>query len=286
MPDFFINALIAGTLIAVIAGPLGCFVVWRRMAYFGGAIAHSALLGVALALLAGGLLLDAATSPDDPAYRVGSFLINDPWPVVLVVSLLLAGGLLALQRRHLLASDTLLGIVAHGSLAVGLLIVASMASLRIDVMSYLFGDILGIDDANVRILLLPGIAVLALLVWQWRALLAITVNAEMAAVEGIHVGRTELMFVLMLACVVALGIRVVGVLLIVSMLIIPPATARRMSNTPVYMAVMASVIGVFDVWAGLAASWYLDLPAGPAIVAVSMVLFMTVMLLPGERRSG
>ncbi len=286
MPDFFINALIAGTLIAVIAGPLGCFVVWRRMAYFGGAIAHSALLGVALALLIGGLLLDAAASPDDPVYRVGSFLINDPWPVVLVVSLLLAVGLLALQRRHLLANDTLLGIVAHGSLAVGLLIVASMASLRIDVMSYLFGDILGIDDANVRILLLPGIAVLALLVWQWRALLAITVNAELAAVEGIHVGRTELMFVLMLACVVALGIRVVGVMLIVSMLIIPPATARRMVNTPVYMAVMASVIGMFDVWAGLAASWYLDLPAGPAIVAVSMVLFMAVMLLPGERRSG
>ncbi len=283
MPDFLINALIAGTLIAIIAGPLGCFVVWRRMAYFGAAIAHSALLGVALALLAGNLLLDAATSPGDLGYRAGSSLVNDPWPVVLFVSLSLAAGLLVLQRRHLLANDTLLGIVAHGSLAIGLLIVASMASLRVDVMSYLFGDILGIDRAAVWALSLPGIAVLALLVREWRPLLATTVNAELAAVEGINIRRTELIFVLMLACVVALGIRLVGVLLIVSMLIIPPATARRVANTPVHMATVASVIGVFDVWAGLAMSWHLDLPAGPTIVTVSMMLFMAVMLLPEER---
>lgn len=286
MPDFFVHALLAGTLLAIIGGPLGCFVVWRRMAYFGAAIAHSGLLGVALALLAGGLLLDAAGSPDEPGYRLGNALVSDPWPAVLVVSLLLAVVLLVLQRRQLLASDTLLGIVAHGSLAVGLLIVASMASLQVDVMSYLFGDILAVDGADVVMLAVPGVAVLALLVGKWRPLLAMTVNVDMAAVEGVNVRRTELIFVLMLACVVALGIRLVGVLLIVSMLIIPPATARRLVSTPVHMAIAASVIGMFDVWAGLAACWYFDLPAGPTIVTVSMLLFLAVMLLPNAPQSG
>jgi len=283
VPEFIINALLAGTLLAIIGGPLGCFVVWRRMAYFGAAIAHSGLLGVALALLTGSLLLDAADNSNDPGYRLGSTLVNDPWPAVLIVSLLLAMGLLILQRRHLLASDTLLGIVAHGSLAVGLLIVASMASLQVDIMSYLFGDILAVGDADIIMLAVPGIAVLALLVGNWRPLLAATVNADIAAAEGINIRRTELLFVLMLACVVALGIRLVGVLLIVSMLIIPPATARRLTNTPVHMAIAASVISVLDVWAGLAACWYFNLPAGPTIVTVSMLLFIAVMLLPEQK---
>lgn len=280
MPDFILNALIVGTLIAIMAGPLGCFVVWRRMAYFGAAIAHSALLGVALALLIGGLLLDASTSANEIGYRVGQSLVDDPWPIVLILSLLLAVGLLYLQRRHLLASDTLLGIFAHGSLAVGLLIVAMMASLRIDVMAYLFGDILSIDATDVWLLSILCMAVITGLLHQWRPLLSATVNVDMAAVEGVNTRRTELIFVLMLACVVALGMRIVGVLLIISMLIIPPATARRLVNSPAQMAMLSSIIGVMDVWAGLGLAWYFDLPAGPAIVTVSMILFAGMMLVP------
>lgn len=285
MPDFIVNALIVGTLIAVMAGPLGCFVVWRRMAYFGAAIAHSGLLGVALALLVGGMLLEATTSIDSPFYRIGNALINDPWPVVLLLSLFLAIGLLFLQRRHLLASDTLLGIVAHGSLAVGLLIVAMMESLRIDIMSYLIGDILSIDQVDVWILSALGIGVITLMYGQWRALLSTTVNADLAAVEGINTRRTELIFVLMLACVIAVGMRIVGVLLIISMLIIPPATARRLVDAPVQMAAVSSVIGVVDVWVGLAISWYMDLPAGPAIVTVSMVLFLLLFMMPARKEN-
>jgi len=170
--------------------------------------------------------------------------------------------------------------VAHGSLAIGLLIVAMMATLRIDVMAYLFGDILSIDDTDVVVMAVLAIAVIALIINQWRRLLSSTVNADLAAVEGVNTHRTELIFVLMLACVVALGMRVVGVLLIISMLIIPPATARRIVRTPQQMAVVASVIGVLDVWLGLTMAWYMDLPAGPAIVAVSMVFFIVGMFIP------
>ena len=280
MPDFILNALIVGTLIAIMAGPLGCFVVWRRMAYFGAAIAHSALLGVALALLLGGFLIGQSADGSAISHQLGASLVEDPWPVVLIMSLLLAVGLMMLQRRHLLASDTLLGIVAHGSLAIGLLIVAMMATLRIDVMAYLFGDILSIDDTDVVVMAVLAIAVIVLIINQWRRLLSSTVNADLAAVEGVNTHRTELIFVLMLACVVALGMRVVGVLLIISMLIIPPATARRIVRTPQQMAVVASVIGVLDVWLGLTMAWYMDLPAGPAIVAVSMVFFIVGMFIP------
>jgi zinc transport system permease protein len=282
MPDFLLNALLVGTLIAAMAGPLGCLVVWRRMAYFGAAIAHSALLGVALALVVGGYLLSMSTDQASLLYRTGHSLVEDPWPVVLLVSLLLSIVLLVLQRRHLLASDTLLGIVAHGSLAIGLLIVAAMVTLRIDVMSYLFGDILSIDQTDLVLMALLSIAVLGLLARYWRQLLSSTVNSELALIEGVDVRKIELLFVLMLACVVALGMRVVGILLIISMLIIPPATVRKRVTTPLQMAIGASLVGILDVWLGLAFSWFADLPAGPSIVAASVVLFVLGMLLPGK----
>ena len=280
MPDFLVNAFIVGTLVAIMGGPLGCFVVWRRMAYFGAAIAHSALLGVALSLMLGSFLLGLAADERALSSQLGRSMVEDPWPMVLVVSLLLAIGLLLLQRRHLLASDTLLGIVAHGSLAIGLLLVAAMATLRIDVMSYLFGDILSIDTLDLVMMTGLGVIVLLLLVKFWRPLLSTTVNIDLAITEGINVRLVELVFVLMLASVVALGMRAVGVLLIISMLIIPPATIRSFVTTPSQMAVGATVIGVIDVWLGLAFSWFADLPAGPSIVAVSMLFFIAGMLIP------
>lgn len=282
MPDFLFNALVVGSMIAMMAGPLGCFVVWRRMAYFGAAIAHSALLGVALAFVLGGLLLSLAGPVDSLGHQVGQLLVDDPWPVVLLLSLLIAVALLYLQRRQLLANDTLLGIVAHGSLAIGLLMVAAMESLRIDIMSYLFGDILSIDSTDMWLQTALGLCVIAILIHQWRPLLSNTVNPELAAVEGVRTRRTELVFVLMLAFVVALGMRIVGVLLIISMLIIPPATARRLVGSAHHMAIVSSVIGVLDVWLGLALAWHFDWPAGPAIVSVSMLFFILVMLFPRQ----
>lgn len=285
MPDFMLHALVVGTVIAIMAGPLGCFVVWRRMAYFGAAIAHSALLAIALSLFVGSALMSAALSSQDIGFRIGQSLVEDPGPFVLLGSLLLAYVLLILRRRHLLASDTLLGIVAHGSLALGLLLVAMMESLRIDLMSYLFGDILSIGLRDLYVVLGLGLVVLILMARYWQALLSSTVNAALAQVEGVNTHRVELLLVLLLACVIALGMRIVGVLLIISMLIVPPATARKLVSTPRQMAITASLIGVLDVWAGLALAWQLDLPAGPAIVTVSTLLFILVFALPERQNS-
>ena len=284
MPEFMLHAWVAGTAVAVVCGPLGCFVVWRRMSYFGAAIAHSALLGVAMSLLLGGALLGAAEG--GAARNIGRFLLDDPWPMVLLVSLIVAVVLLLLQRRRVLSQDTLLGIVAHGSLAAGLLIVAAMETLRIDVMAWLFGDILGLSRADVWGFALAASAALGVLLWQWRPLLSSTVNADIAMVEGVNTAKTELIFVLLLACIVALGLRVVGALLIISMLIIPPAAARRLAKTPRHMAAFATLIGVLGVCSGLALSWFANLPAGPSIVAILMTLFLAAMALPEQRGRG
>nr|VFJ58216.1 MAG: zinc transport system permease protein [Candidatus Kentron sp. FM]VFJ58575.1 MAG: zinc transport system permease protein [Candidatus Kentron sp. FM]VFK11560.1 MAG: zinc transport system permease protein [Candidatus Kentron sp. FM] len=254
MDDFFIRALLGGVGIAVVAGPLGCVVVWRRMAYFGAALSHSALLGVALGFLAG-------VSTD-----VG----------ILVFCLIFAGLLSLLERQRLLASDTLLGILAHGSLALGLIALASMEALRIDLNAYLFGDVLAITRRDLYLIYALAILVLGVLLAIWRPLLSATVQEDLAAVEGVPVERVRLMFVLLMACVIAIGMKVVGVLLIVSLLIIPPAAARYLAATPERMAIIAALLGGGAAVGGLAASLRWDIPTGPAIVVVAALLFVLV----------
>lgn len=258
MDDFLLRALAGGVGVALAAGPLGCIVVWRRMAYFGGALSHSALLGVAL----------------------GVMLSINLTLAILVFCLLLATLLVLLEHQRLLASDTLLGILAHATLALGLVAVSFMENTRVDLMAYLFGDILAVDRGD--LLLIWGLSLGALigLSLLWRPLLAITVNEELAAVEGISVGRVKLIFVLLIAAVIAVGMKIVGILLIISLLIIPPAAARRLSATPEQMAVGASAVGVVSVLLGLYGSVEWDLPSGPAIVVAATGLFGLSLLTP------
>nr|VFJ42452.1 MAG: zinc transport system permease protein [Candidatus Kentron sp. DK]VFJ48119.1 MAG: zinc transport system permease protein [Candidatus Kentron sp. DK] len=254
MDDFLLRALAGGAVIAMVAGPLGCVVVWRRMAYFGAALSHSALLGIAL-----GFLIGVST-------EIG----------ILAFCLLFAMALALLERQKILASDTLLGILAHGSLALGLITITLMDQLRIDLNAYLFGDILAITGQDLY--LIHGLAVLVLgaLALIWRPLLSATIQEDLAAVEGVPVERVRFVFILMMACVIAIGMKVVGVLLIVSLLIIPPAAARPISHTPERMAIVSSFFGVASVVAGLGASVYWDVPTGPAIVVAATVLFLSV----------
>ncbi|MDS7597039.1 metal ABC transporter permease [Agrobacterium tumefaciens] len=255
--DFFIRAMIAGIGVALTVGPLGCFVVWRRMAYFGDTMAHSALLGVALSLL---------------------FQINLTLSVFLVasvVSLLL----LVLQRRRALSADALLGILSHSALAIGLVIVAFMTWVRIDLVSFLFGDILAVTTTDIALIWGGGLVVIAAMIALWRPLLASTVNAELAEAEGLRPERAKLMFTLLMALVIAIAMKVVGIMLITSLLIIPAATARRFSATPEVMAVIASLIGAIAVVGGLMGSLTYDTPSGPSIVVAAVVLFV-VSLLP------
>lgn len=256
MDDFFIRALVGGVGVALVAGPLGVFVVWRRMAYFGAAMAHSALLGVAL----------------------GFLLAVDLNLAVIVVCIALALLLVALQRQQALATDTLLGILAHGALAVGLVVLAFVETLRVDLMSYLFGDVLAVTSHDLAWIYGGGAVVLIALAAIWRPLLAATVHEELAEVEGVRVGAVRLAFMLLLAVVIAVGLKVVGILLVTSLLIVPAAAARWLARTPEQMALWASAIGAVAVIAGLGGSLAWDTPAGASIVVAAMALFALVTL--------
>ena len=258
MPDFLLNALLAGLALALVAGPLGSFVVWRRMAYFGETLSHAALLGVAL-----GLLLDV-----------------HPTLAVITGCLLLAVLLVALQQRRPLASDTLLGILAPTTLALGLVVMSFMRDVRVDLIGYLFGDLLAVGSADLFWIIGASAVVLLALLALWRPLLATTVHEELARVEGLPVAGLRLALVLLIALVIAIAMKIVGVLLITSLLIIPAASAQRHARTPEQMALGASLLGMLAVVGGLALSWYLDTPAGPSIVVTAAALFLVSFVVP------
>ena len=251
MDEFLLRALLAGLAVALVTGSLGTFVVWRRMAYFGDTLAHSALLGVSL-----GILLELNLNL-----------------AITLVCLLLALALVALQSRRELASDTLLGILSHSALALGLVAVSFAEEIRVDLMGYLFGDILAVSRGDLVWIGLGAGLALVLLLLLWRPLLAMTVHEELAQVEGVKVARTRLLFMLLIALVIATAMKVIGILLITSLLIIPAATARHYVRTPEQMAVLAAAIGMLAVSGGLFGSYRWDLPAGPAIVVTAAIMF-------------
>ena len=258
MPDFLLNALLAGLALALVAGPLGSFVVWRRMAYFGDTLAHAALLGVAV-----GLLLDVS-----------------PTLAVTVGCVLLAVLLVTLQQRQPLAADTLLGILAPSTLSLGLVVLSFNREVRIDLPGYLFGDLLAVGPSDLLWIVAGSALVLACLLALWRQLLAVTVHEELAQVEGLPVAGLRLALVLLIALVIAVAMKIVGVLLITSLLIIPAAAAQRHSRTPEQMAIGASLLGMLAVGGGLSLSWFEDTPAGPSIVVCAASLFLLSLALP------
>ncbi|BBK33090.1 zinc transport system permease protein [Stella humosa] len=252
MDDFLWRALLAGIGVALMAGPLGCFVVWRRMAYFGDTLAHAALLGVAI-----GYLLDI-----------------DLVLGVVGTSLALALLLVAIERRRLVPTDTLLGILAHSGLAIGLVVIAFVETLRVDLMAYLFGDLLAVSHADLW--WIGGAAAVALptLAWAWRSLVAVTVSEDLASVEGVPVTLARILFPALLALVVAVAMKAVGVLLVTALLILPAAAARRLARTPEAMALLAALIGAVAVTGGLGLSLRWDTPAGPSAVVVALAIFL------------
>lgn len=256
LDDFFVRAIVAGVGVALVAGPLGCFIVWRRLAYFGDTLSHSALLGVALALI----------------------LQVNITAAVFAVSAAVALSLLTLQRRANLSSDSLLGLLAHASLALGLLALAFLSSVRVDLMGFLFGDILAVSVADLAVIYLGGAAVMLVLVFVWRPLFAATVNYELAEAEGLRPDRANVIFMLLMATVIAISMKIVGVLLITALLIIPAATARRMARGPEAMAVIASATGVVAVVVGLFGSLEWDTPSGPSVVVAALFLFLLALL--------
>jgi zinc transport system permease protein len=260
--DFLTRAAAAGVGVAVAAGPLGCFVVWRRMAYFGDATAHAAILGVALALAL------------DLSVFVG----------VAAVSLLMAATVSGLAGRGV-AMDTLLGVLAHSALAAGLVAVSFLVGVRMDLAAYLFGDILAVSRADLFVIWGGAALVLLLLWWRWSALLTATLDADLAGASGVDARREQLILTLALAITVAVALKVVGALLIASMLIIPAAAARPLARTPEVMAALAAGFGAAAALGGLWTALRFDTPTGPTIVTLAASLFLATMLAGALRRT-
>jgi len=260
LQDFMVRAALAGIGVAAAAGPLGCFVVWRRMAYFGDATAHAAILGVALAL--------ATELPIFAGVVVAA----------LAMALTVSAGL---GRSY--AMDTALGVAAHAALAAGLVALSALEGVRIDLMGYLFGDILAVGRTDLATIWLGALAVIALIAGRWDRLLASTLNADLAAAEGGHPARDRLVLTVTLALLVALALKVVGALLITAMLIVPAAAARPFARGPEAMALIAAALGAAAVVTGLAASLHLDAPAGPGIVVAAVAIFTLANLIDRMR---
>ncbi|NOH97881.1 zinc ABC transporter permease subunit ZnuB [Vibrio sp. 99-70-13A1] len=252
MLEFLLPSILAGLGIALIAGPLGSFVVWRKMAYFGDTLAHASLMGLALGFL---------------------FNIN-LYFALLICCLMLAVLLVTLQKQKLVATDTLLGILAHSALSLGLVAVSFLDNVRVDLMSYLFGDLLAVSPTDL-VFIYTGAAVIGLVLFIfWRPLLSTTVNEDLAAVDGINIDLMRLILMLLVGIVIAVGMKFVGALIMTSLLIIPAATARKFSSTPEQMAFLASVIGSIAVFGGLSLSWFYDTPAGPSVVISAAAMFI------------
>ena len=260
LDDFIWRSALAGIALALASGPLGCFVVWRRMAYFGDATAHAAILGVALSL----------------AFSISIFI------GVMVAALAMAFMILSLSGR-MFAVDTLLGVAAHGALALGLVAITFIPGVRVDLSAYLFGDILAVGRVDLLVICMGSALVLLVLWLRWERLLLLTLNVDLAAARGVDTRRESMILVGILAVLVAVAIKIVGALLITAMLIIPAAAARPISRTPEWMAGVAVTAAVIAVVGGLSASFYWDTPTGPSIVVAASVLFAAATLLTIRR---
>jgi len=254
MIDLLIFPMLTGLSIAAISGPLGCFVVWNRMAYFGDTLAHASLLGVSLALL----------------FSLNLYL------GIFTVCFGIATLLLFFNENLLLPRDTLLGIFAHGCLALGLVLASFIDNMQFDLMAFLFGDILSVGIAELGLIASLALISLLILKWQWRALLMTSIDTELAQVEGVNVRFQRALLLFLLATVIAVAIKVIGVLLISSLLIIPAASARLKAKTPIIMAIMAALLAANAVIGGLLFSWFIDTPAGPSIVLCSFIIFIVL----------
>lgn len=260
LDDFLTRAALAAVGVALAAAPLGSMVVWRRMAYFGDATAHAAVLGVALAL-----------GFEAPIF-VGTLM------VAVAMALVVA----RLTGREM-ASDMVLGVLSHSALAFGLVAVSFVPGARLDLSSYLFGDILAVSRGDLLLIWCGALLVCGLMAWRWQALLTATLSQDLAHAAGISPRRERYILMLALAVVVAVAIKVVGALLIGAMLIIPPAAARGFARSPEDMALGALAIGMFSALGGLWAAWHLDTPAGPSIVCVAALCFVGTLFMRAGR---
>jgi zinc transport system permease protein len=268
---FFWRAVIGAGMLGLVAGPIGCFVLWRRMAYMGASIAEMALLGAALGLL---LHISPLLGVLGVSLTV-ALLLARPWRVGVL------GGANSDPRGSLIPADTLIGLIGHAGLALGFVALAALETVRADLLGYLFGDVLALSNSDIAWIVAMGIVALGVLAMIWRPLLADTVSPEILAAEhGVaKTVRVQSIFLVLVAALIAFGLKIVGALLIVALLIIPPAAARPFANRPETMIWLSAAIGAASAPLGLSAAFATDIPAGPAIVLAAAALFVVSSLL-------
>jgi zinc transport system permease protein len=260
--DFMARAMVGGMGIALVAGPLGSIIVWRRMANFGDALAHSTLLGLCFALLLNIHIYIGLTS----------------------VCILVACSLALFSRQQHLANDTILCMLAYATLAIGLILATVLKGIRVDLLGYLYGDILSVNNTDLIWIYCVDAIVFLSFLKIWRPILSMTVHEDLAKVEGVPILAMQWILVVIMAVVFSVAMKLVGILLITALLIIPASAARQISKTPEKMAIVASIIGMISVFGGIQISFNWDWPAGPAIVVVAMTLFVASVLATGVRK--
>lgn len=256
MDNFILNAILAGVGIALITGLLGCFVVWKKMAYFGDSLSHSAVLGIGVGLYLG------------INYNISIIFI------ILIFALLLS----YLQNRSSFSNDTLLGILAHGSLSIGIIFISMSKNTNFNLEAILFGDILVVSKLEIYSIYLIAILVYVLIICNWKSLLLNIINKDLAKSQNINNFKMDLILTSLMALVIAVSIQIIGVLLIISMLIIPASTAKQLVNNPRNMVIISTIIAILTLLAGILLSYNFDIPSGPAIIMVNFVLFLIVTL--------
>lgn len=262
--DYVLRAVVAGIGVAMMAGPLGCFIVWQKLAYFGDTMAHSALLGVAFALL----------------FNINIIL------GIFIIAIIVSLALYILQMKEKLSGDSLLGILSHSTLAIGLVLIGFMTWTNIDINSYLFGDILAVSPTDLIIIWCGCVIVLLTLFFLWNPLLTLTIDADIAKAENMKPERARFLFMFLLAIVIAVAINIIGILLITALLIIPAATARRFSSSPERMAILAALIGIIGTILGLYSSFLFDSRSGPSVVVTLFIMFIASRLIMLAARKG
>ncbi|EIJ70120.1 zinc ABC transporter permease subunit ZnuB [Pasteurella bettyae] len=256
MFEIIFPAWLTGMLLSLITAPLGAFVVWRKMAYFGDTLSHSALLGVA----------------------IGIFLNVNPYLAILILTLILAIAMVWLESHSQFSVDTILGIIAHSCLSLGVVTVGLLQNVRVDLMGYLFGDLLAVNYQDLIYIGVGVIVVISVLIYQWRPLISTTVSPELAQVEGINIRRMRFILMILTALTIALSMKFVGALIITSLLIIPAATARRFAKTPESMVFIAIILSMIAVSLGLLLSAFYNTAAGPSVVICSSFIFLMSLL--------
>jgi len=255
LDDFLVRSVIAGLIMVAIAAPMGCLMVWQRLAFLSDTLGHAAVMGVGL-----GLLLEVT-----PVFGV------------LAVALLIVFSLNRVNTFNSALSETTLAIISHTGLAGGIILVGLLPAQAVNLEAILFGDLLATTSADLIRLLITTVVLLLLLLHHWRSFVAVSVSREIAQAEGIEVRKVQLLMYIMIALLVAVMMKVMGVLLIAAMLVIPTTSARLFSRSPEQMVAVSALYGLGALAGGITSSFHFDWQTGPAIVvSATMLLLITL----------